>query len=176
MARLVSFACGYDVFEITLTRTYGEAEFRDDLKKLYGLLGAENRKVDDLNAPDGAGDADGVQVTLLFADEHVVHESFLEMLNSMLTSGMIPALFDASEKDALTHNVREELESEGEAPTKERCWNRFVWRCQENLHVVFAMSPVQDANRRHARRRERSWLVSRSAMRSERGVAIIRRW
>ena len=50
MARLVSFACGYDVFEITLTRTYGEAEFRDDLKKLYGLLGAENKKVDEMKA------------------------------------------------------------------------------------------------------------------------------
>ena len=58
------------VFEITLTRGYDEAAFREDLKRLYGLLGTDNKRV-----------------VFLFTDAHVADESFLELVNNMLTSG-----------------------------------------------------------------------------------------
>ncbi len=45
LARLASFAAGCEVFEITLSRGYGEDEFREDLKQLYHKLGIENKKV-----------------------------------------------------------------------------------------------------------------------------------
>ena len=45
LARLAAFAAGYEVFEITLSRGYGEEEFREDLKQLYHKLGLENKKV-----------------------------------------------------------------------------------------------------------------------------------
>ena len=45
LARLASFAAGCEVFEITLSKGYGEAEFREDLKQLYHKLGIENKKV-----------------------------------------------------------------------------------------------------------------------------------
>lgn len=45
VARLAAFAAGCDVFEITLSRGYGEEEFREDLKTLYQKLGLENKKV-----------------------------------------------------------------------------------------------------------------------------------
>ena len=59
------------VFEITLTRGYDEAAFRDDLRKLYTLVGAENKRA-----------------VFLFTDAHVADESFLELINNMLTSGV----------------------------------------------------------------------------------------
>ena len=59
------------MFEITLTRGYDEAAFRDDLKRLYGLLGAE-----------------GKRVVFIFTDAHVADESFLELVNNMLTGGV----------------------------------------------------------------------------------------
>lgn len=58
------------VFEITLTRGYDEAAFREDLKRLYTMLGSE-----------------GKRVVFLFTDSHVADESFLELINNMLTSG-----------------------------------------------------------------------------------------
>jgi dynein heavy chain len=58
------------VFEITLTRGYDEAAFREDIKRLYALLGADNKRV-----------------VFLFTDAHVADESFLELVNNMLTSG-----------------------------------------------------------------------------------------
>ncbi len=45
LARLGAFAAGCEVFEITLSRGYGEEELREDLKALYNKLGIENKKV-----------------------------------------------------------------------------------------------------------------------------------
>ena len=45
VARLAAFTAGCEVFEITLSRGYGEEEFREDLKTLYNKLGLENKKV-----------------------------------------------------------------------------------------------------------------------------------
>lgn len=47
LARLAAFTAGCEVFEITLSRGYGEEEFREDLKQLYHKLGLENKKVGD---------------------------------------------------------------------------------------------------------------------------------
>lgn len=78
LARLAAFTAGCEVFEITLTRGYDEVSFRDDLKKLYGMLG-------------GAGETGearkGKRVVFLFTDNHVADEGFLELINNMLTSG-----------------------------------------------------------------------------------------
>ena len=49
--------CILQVFEITLSRGYGESAFRDDLKILYNKLGIENKKM-----------------VFLFTDQHVVEE------------------------------------------------------------------------------------------------------
>ena len=45
----------------------------------------------------------------LFTDAHVADEGFLELVNNMLTSGMVPALYDNAEKDGLTAGVAEEV-------------------------------------------------------------------
>ena len=75
-----------------LSRGYGENEFREDLKILYRMLGSENKKV-----------------VFLFTDAHVAQEGFLELINNMLTSGMVPALFPDDEKEALIGQVRRHI-------------------------------------------------------------------
>ena len=80
------------MFEIQLSRGYGETEFREDLKTLYRMLGTENKKV-----------------VFLFTDAHVAQEGFLELINNMLTSGIVPALFPDDEKEALIGQVRSTL-------------------------------------------------------------------
>ncbi len=130
LTRLSAFVSGAEVFEITLTRTYGETEFREDLKSLYQMLGLQNKPV-----------------AFLFTDAHVVNDGFLELLNNMLTSGMVPALFAEEEKPPLLDAVRAEVRAAGTGETKENCWIAFVNRCRDNLHVVLAMSPVGDTLR-----------------------------
>ena len=45
LSRLAAYTAGCEVFEITLTRGYDDIAFRDDLKKLYGMLGSDDKKV-----------------------------------------------------------------------------------------------------------------------------------
>ncbi|KXZ49756.1 DHC2 protein [Gonium pectorale] len=134
LSRLAAFTAGCEVFEITLTRGYDEAAFREDLKRLYGMLGADNKRV-----------------MFLFTDAHVADEGFLELINNMLTSGMVPALYDGSEKDGLISAVRGEVEKRGMLATKESCWSYYVEKCRNNLHVVLAMSPVGESLRSRCR-------------------------
>jgi dynein heavy chain len=130
LTRLATFVSGGQVFEITLTRTYGETEFREDLKELYNLLGVQNKNV-----------------SFLFTDAHVVNDGFLELINNMLTSGMVPALFAEDEKDGLIGPLHNDIKNAGIEPTKEAGWKFFLNRARDNLHLVLAMSPVGDTLR-----------------------------
>ena len=134
LARLATYTAGYELFEITLSRGYGEAEFREDLKSLYNLVGVERKKM-----------------TFLFTDAHVAEEGFLELINNILTSGMVPALYEDDEKESIIGQVRDEVQKKGLVPNRETCWNHFVSRCADNLHVVLAMSPVGDKLRTRCR-------------------------
>merc|ERR1711871_994425 len=122
MTKLASFVAECAVLEITLSRGYDESEFREDLKVLYGLVGVENR-----------------QVSFLFTDGHVAEEGFLGLINNMLTTGMVPALFDDSERDGLRGTVSAEMAAQGLEETKESGWLYFVNKCRDNLHIVLAM-------------------------------------
>lgn len=125
LSRLAAFTAGCEVFEISLSRNYDESAFREDLKSLYNMLGVENKRM-----------------MFLFTDTQVAAEDFLELVNNMLASGMVPALFSEEEKDQAVNAVREEAGKKGVAQTKEACWNYFVQKCRSNLHVVLAMSPA----------------------------------
>ncbi|KAM4707116.1 dynein axonemal heavy chain 10 [Discoglossus pictus] len=134
LARLAAFAAGYEVFEIVLSRGYGENSFREDLKNLYTKLGLENKKM-----------------IFLFTDAHVAEEGFLELINNMLTSGMVPALFPDDEKESILGQVRDEAAKHGVGPAKESIWQFFVNKSANNLHIVLGMSPVGDTLRTRCR-------------------------
>ncbi|GMF23629.1 unnamed protein product [Phytophthora lilii] len=122
LSRLAAFTAGYDLFEIFLTRGYGEAEFRENLKDLYRMLGKK-------------------PVVFLFTDAHAVEEGFLEFINNMLTTGVVLALFEPDERDVLASSVRDQVKAAGLVETNESCWRFYVNLCRQNLHVILAMSP-----------------------------------
>lgn len=84
VVKLASFAAGFQIFEIGLSRGYNEASFREDIKTLYNKVGVKNKRI-----------------VFLFTDFHVVNESFLELVNNMLMTGVVPALFSDEEKDEI---------------------------------------------------------------------------
>lgn len=134
LTRLAAFAAGCEIFEIKLSRGYSESTFREDLKILYNKLGIENKKI-----------------VFLFGDQHVAEEGFLELINNMLTSGMVPALYGDEEKEAILGQIREEAVRNGASQAKESVWQYFVTKCSNNLHIVLAMSPVGDTLRTRCR-------------------------
>lgn len=134
LTKLAAAICQMGVFEIVLSRNYGEDAFREDLKKLYTRVGVQQEKV-----------------VFLFMDGHVKEEGFLELINNMLASGMVPALFPEEEKEPLYASVGGDVESAGLAPSKDNLWTAFVSRCRDNLHVVLSMSPSGDVLRTRCR-------------------------
>lgn len=134
LTRLAAFAAGCEIFEIKLSRGYNETTFREDLKVLYNKLGIENKKI-----------------VFLFGDQHVAEEGFLELINNMLTSGMVPALFADEEKEGILGQIRDEAVRNGAGLAKESVWQYFVTKCSNNLHIVLAMSPVGETLRTRCR-------------------------
>jgi len=88
--KLASFAAGYQLFQIVLSRGYNEAFFREDMKNLYNIVGLENKTV-----------------VFMFTSAHIKDEGFLELVNSMLTAGFVSALFNDEEKDAIVASCRD---------------------------------------------------------------------
>lgn len=87
---LASFAAGFQIFQITLCRGYSESSFREEMKNLYNMLGVENKRI-----------------VFMFTSVHIKEEGFLELVNNMLTTGFLPALFNDEEKDAIITSCRE---------------------------------------------------------------------
>jgi len=130
--KLAAFAAECGVFEIKLSRGYGEEEFREDLKVLYNQIVLK-------------------PTVFLFTDGHVADEGFLELVNNMLTSGMVPALFGEEDKGPLINLIRTEAVKSGIEETKDNLWNYFVNKCRDNMHIVLAMSPAGDTLRSRCR-------------------------
>lgn len=122
LTSLATYCAGYKLFQVSLCRGYGEEQFKEELKELYKQL--------------GQGD-----VVFLFTDAHVVEEGFLEFLNNMLTTGMVPALYAPDERDSLSNTVRAEVRQLGLPETPDNLWAHYVTKCRNNLHIVLAMSP-----------------------------------
>nr|XP_036870140.1 dynein heavy chain 10, axonemal [Manis javanica] len=134
LARLAAFTAGYEVFEILLSRGYSENNFREDLKNLYLKLGIENKLM-----------------IFLFTDAHVAEEGFLELINNMLTSGIVPALFTEEEKESILNQIGQEALKQGIGLAKESVWQYFVNKSANSLHIVLGMSPVGDTLRTRCR-------------------------
>jgi dynein heavy chain len=116
--------------EIVPTRSYGLKEFKREVfeKMLY---------------PAGV---EGKSVVFLFTDTNVIHESFLEEINSIINTGEIHL-----EKDQL-ERIKNDIEP---FALQEKVMTDFhdfyVKRVRNNLHVVLAMSPVGEALRTRVR-------------------------
>ncbi|KAM4746443.1 dynein axonemal heavy chain 10 [Anableps anableps] len=134
LTRLAAFTADCEVFEITLSRGYNESTFREDLRALYLKLGIENKKI-----------------VFLFTDAHVAEEGFLELINNMLTSGIVPALFPDDEKESVLNQLREEALKMGSGPSKESVWQYFISKSANNLHIVLCMSPAGETLRTRCR-------------------------
>ncbi len=134
LARLASFICGYEVFQISVSSTYGVTEFKENLLSLYRKAGTK-----------------GTPVTFLMTDNQIVKEAFLVYINDLLSTGYIADLFTAEDKEAFSNAVRNECKAAGILDTMENLWDFFINKVRKYLHVVLCFSPVGDKFRIRAR-------------------------
>lgn len=75
LAKLASFICQYTVFQISVTSTYGVADFKENLLNLYMRAGTKS-----------------IPITFLMTDNQIVNEQFLVYINDLLSTGYIADL------------------------------------------------------------------------------------
>lgn len=79
--RLAASMCDYVLHTIEMMRSYGQSEWRDDLKALLLKAGCE-----------------GKPIVFLLSDTQIKDESFLEDLSMLLNTGDVPNLYASEEK------------------------------------------------------------------------------
>ena len=127
LTKLASFIAGYRTFQITLTRTYNQTNFTEDLKNLFRTTGIT-----------GSG------TTFLFTDQDIKEESFLESINNVLAGGLLSALFTSEEKQEIISELIPIMKRECPKiqPTSDNVMQWFLDRIKANLHIVLCFSPV----------------------------------
>ena len=125
LTRLASYIAETEFFTIEITRNYRVIEWHDDLKRLFTKTGIENKPT-----------------TFYFSDTQLKDPTFLEEINSVLTSGLVPNLFAKDEIPAIIDGVRKSATEAGSDDTASDLWSFFIERIRANLHIVLAMSPV----------------------------------
>ena len=134
LARLSAYVAKMSTFSIEITKNYRQLEFREDIKKLYISAGCENKKV-----------------VFLFNDTQIKDEGFLEDINNILSSGVVPNLFGKDDIPGILDAVRKAAVQAGLEEVTEQLWAFFINRVRNNLHVILAMSPIGDSLRNRCR-------------------------
>ncbi|XP_072706738.1 cytoplasmic dynein 2 heavy chain 1 isoform X3 [Ciconia boyciana] len=116
---LVSHMHGAVLITPKISRDYQLKQFKNDLKYVMELAGIE-----------------GQQVVLLLEDYQFVHSTFLEMINSLLSSGEVPGLYKIEELEPLLSPLKDQASQDGFTGL---IFNYFTYRIQQNLHVVLIM-------------------------------------
>ncbi|XP_040316731.1 cytoplasmic dynein 2 heavy chain 1 [Herpailurus yagouaroundi] len=116
---LVSHMHGAMLFSPKISRGYELKQFKNDIKHVLYLAGVEAQ-----------------QVVLLLEDYQLVHPTFLEMINSLLSSGEVPGLYTLEELEPLLLPLKDQASQDGFfGPV----FSYFTYRIQQNLHIVLIM-------------------------------------
>jgi dynein heavy chain len=127
------------IYQLIITKTYGEKDLKEDIKKMFDLTGHLNKNV-----------------SFILTDSEVKNEGFLEYINMILSTGEIPGLLAKDEKEVWLGDCRNDYVKEkglgNVDPAQSELWNYFVDRIKDNLHIVLCFSPVGQKFRDRARK------------------------
>jgi dynein heavy chain, axonemal len=102
LSRLASFICMFTTKSIMISSTYGMNDLKTDLQEMYNRAGVKDEGV-----------------CFLFTEGQITNEKFLVYINDLLSSGEIPDLYAAEDKDGIVNNVRPAVKSSGVLDNRE---------------------------------------------------------
>ncbi|CUG94317.1 dynein heavy chain, putative [Bodo saltans] len=137
LTRLASFINGQEYATLVISKGFGVNQLFDSIREQY-MLSATKKCV-----------------TMLFTDNDIKQEIFLEYINSFLSNGEIAGLFAADQRDAAINEIRPVMKKDPYVKFEdmnEVLWKYFINRVRERLHFVLCFSPVGDKFRTRARK------------------------
>jgi dynein heavy chain len=134
LAKLATYMEEFDMFQIEISKNYGQAEWREDLKKVLFAAGLETKPT-----------------VFMITDTQIISESCLEDINNILNGGDVPNIYNAEENDRILNTMRPLAQNAGIVPTKENLFAFYIQRVKLNLHLIICMSPIGDAFRNRLR-------------------------
>ena len=137
LTKLASYCMAYNCFQITIHKTYNMNNLLDDIRVMYRACGQTGKKT-----------------TFLFTEAEIKDESFMEVINSILTTGEVPNLIPKEELMGMAGELRSLALKQvpNFVDTPDNLVKFFVDRVRSNLHVVLCMSPVNAKFPERARR------------------------
>lgn len=138
LAKFASYIQGYLTYQIQLTKSYNENQFKEDIKNLFDITGHR-----------------GKQVSFILTDQEIKSEDFLEYINMILNTGEIPGLIPKDEKEIWLTEVWTEYiknHKENKEPSNQEIYTYFLNRLRDNLHIILCFSPVGNKFRERARK------------------------
>lgn len=137
LTRLASYCAGQTLFQITVSKSYSMNNLMDDLRAMYKACGKS-----------------GTKMTFLVTEAEIKEESFMEVINSILTTGEIANLFPKDELIQMASEIRNIAVKQvpNFVDTPDNLIKFFMSRAISNLHVVLCMSPVNVKFPERARR------------------------
>ncbi|KAH9593148.1 Dynein heavy chain region D6 P-loop domain [Trypanosoma melophagium] len=116
---LAAYMLRMEVVRLNMVQGYSIKNFRQELRQIMQRVITQNERL-----------------VFLLAEHNIVDESFLEMINSLVSSGEIPGLFTPEELETMFSSLREEASSEGYIGG---IYSYFLLRVRRNLRVVLMM-------------------------------------
>ena len=121
-ATLACYMHGMETFTPKVGRSYSTKHFLNDIKAAVTAAGVN-----------------GQHTCLYIEDYQLVEPAFLEIVNSLLSSGEIPGMFTSQELDALLIPLKEEYSRVGFKYRSPYAF--FVNRVQIHLHIIVSLDP-----------------------------------
>uniref|UniRef100_A0A914P9Y2 Uncharacterized protein n=1 Tax=Panagrolaimus davidi TaxID=227884 RepID=A0A914P9Y2_9BILA len=134
ISRFVAWINGISVFQLKVHSGYSVADFDEDVRHVLLQAGCKNEKI-----------------CFIMAESNMLDTGFLERLNTLLTNGEVPGLFEGEEHASLMNQIKEGAAKSGlMLDSNEELYKWFTAQVIRNLHVVFTMNPSGDGLRERA--------------------------
>ncbi|KAL3119190.1 hypothetical protein niasHT_003477 [Heterodera trifolii] len=113
---------------------YKAADFDEDIRHVLRRAGCKNEKI-----------------CFIMDESNMMETGFLERLNTLLTNGEVPGLFEGDDFNTFLSQIKEGAQSQGiMLDSSEELYKWFTAQIVQNLHVVFTMNPSGDGLRERA--------------------------
>ncbi|XP_035872076.1 dynein heavy chain 14, axonemal [Phyllostomus discolor] len=133
-ATLACHLAEHKAYQMPVSHSYAYVEFREDFKKVFVQAGL-----------------DGSPTALMVSNVTLDQEALLEDLNSIISLGKIPDMFENEELDSLVLKIRSAAEQTSYMDNKEALFSFFQKRILKNLHIFMIMSPTGPHLRQNCR-------------------------